>query len=89
MFSFTFNYIYALYICTLLIKHIQYTNVSQAGGVEAEYPNSFGYNPSPSPASMTYVSYQQGFLGAHFGGGGGASTPKFCYSPSRKRSAGI
>ena len=39
--------------CTFIIKHIQYTNVSQAGGVEAEYPNSFGYNPRPSPASMT------------------------------------
>ena len=37
----------------MLIKHIKYTNLSQAGGVEAEYPNSFGYNPHLSLAPMS------------------------------------
>ena len=37
----------------MLIKHIKYTNLSQAGGVKAEYPNLFGYNPHLSPAPMT------------------------------------
>ena len=66
---------------------MQNTNVSQAGGVEAQYPNSFGCNPRPSPASMT--SFGLKFMPAinivswvPFWGGGGASTLEFGYSPS-------
>ena len=44
MFSFTFNY---------YIGKIHILNLSQAGGVEAEYHNSFSYNLRPSPAAMT------------------------------------
>ena len=59
--------------------------------MEAEYPNSFGYNPRPSPASMTqnpdYISYQQVFLGALFG----SLHPKMWLAPPppQKKSAGI
>ena len=52
--------------------------------MEAEYPKSFGYNPRPSPASMTLfglktqiMSFSTGFPGCpNWGGGRGVSTPK-------------
>ena len=57
--------------------------------MEAEYPNSFGYNPRPFPASMTSFRLKIQIMSAINSFSWvpylGASTPKFGYPPPQKK----